>query len=202
FMGVVITYIIQTFVPGFGEAWQEVLICVVFAAIVGGIAYLGVRGATLANIVINVIQIAALVTFSIIALIYRVRHPAVHYLHPGVLSVILPHDLGGLVFQSTIAILLVVGFESATALAAETKNPGRDIPRGVLLSLVIQAVFFYFFEYFSANFVINTGTQFTGTSATGFAGAYASGAPIGDIARQIGDAVLGGNGLAFAVILA
>jgi APA family basic amino acid/polyamine antiporter len=202
FMGVVITYIIQTFVPSFGAAWQEVLVCVAFAAIVGGIAYIGVQGATLANIIINVIQIAALVSFSIVAIIYRVQHPAVHYLHPSALSVILPHDLSGLVFQSTIAILLMVGFESATALAAEAKNPGRDIPRGVLLSLVIQAVFFYFFEYFAANFVINTGTQFTGTNATGFAGAYASGAPIGDIARQIGDAVLGGNGLAFAIILA
>jgi APA family basic amino acid/polyamine antiporter len=202
FMGIVITYIIQTFVPSFGAAWQEVLVCVVFAAIVGGIAYMGVQGATLANIIINVIQIVALLAFSIIAIVYRVGHPNAHYLHPSALSVILPHNLGGLVFQSTIAILLVVGFESATALAAETKNPGRDIPRGVLLSLVIQAVIFYFFEYFAANFVINNGTAFTGTSATGFAGAAASGAPIGDIAKQIGNAVLGGNGVAFAVILA
>jgi basic amino acid/polyamine antiporter, APA family len=116
--------------------------------------------------------------------------------------VILPHDLGGLVFQSTIAILLVVGFESATALAAEAKNPGRDIPRGVILSLVIQAVIFYLFEYFAANFVINDSTQFSGTTATGFAGAYASGAPIGDIAHQIGNAIFNGNGLAFAVVIA
>jgi amino acid transporter len=202
FMGLVITYIIQTFVPSFGAGWQEVLVCVVFAAIVGGIAYMGVQGATTANIIINAIQILALLSFSIIAIIYRVQHPAIHYLHPNALSVFMPHDMGGLVFQSTIAILLVVGFESATALAAETKNPGRDIPRGVLLSLVIQAVIFYFFEYFAANFVINNKTLFTGTTASGFAGAYASGAPIGDIAHQIGDAVLGGNGLAFAIILA
>ncbi len=202
FMGLVITYIIQTFVPSFGAGWQEVLVCVVFSAIVGGIAYIGVQGATLANIIINVIQILALLAFSVIAIIYRVSHPNVAYLHANALSVILPHDMGGLIFQSTIAILLVVGFESATALAAETKNPGRDIPRGVLLSLVIQAVIFYFFEYFAANFVINDSTKFTGTTATGFTGAFASGAPIGDIARQIGDAMLGGNGLAFAIILA
>lgn len=202
FMGLVITYIVQTFAPSFGAAWQEVLVCIVFAAIVGGIAYIGVQGATLANIIINIIQILALLTLSIVAIIYRVGHPKVHYLHPNALSVIIPHDLGGLIFQSTIAILLVVGFESATALAAETKNPGRDIPRGVLLSLVIQAVIFYFFEYFAANFVANTQTTFTGTTSTGFSGAYASGAPIGDIAKQIGDAILGGNGTAFAIILA
>jgi amino acid transporter len=161
-----------------------------------------VQGSTLTNIIINVIQIAALLTFSVLAIIYRLTHPHIQYLHPNALSVIMPHDLGGLVFQSTIAILLVVGFESATALAAEAKNPGRDIPRGVLLSLVIQAVICYFFEYFAANFAINDSTKFTGTTSTGFAGANASVAPIGDIAHQIGDAILRGNGLAFAIILA
>ncbi|MGH2510978.1 MAG: APC family permease, partial [Ktedonobacteraceae bacterium] len=59
FMGLVITYIIQTFVPSFGASWQEVLVCVIFAIIVGGIAYMGVSGATITNIVINVIQILA-----------------------------------------------------------------------------------------------------------------------------------------------
>src|SRR5216683_3019073 len=201
FMGLLITYIIQTFDPSFGAAWQEVIVCVVFACIVGMIAYVGVTGSTMANIVINVIQIVALVTFSVLAFAYRLTHPNVHYLHPSALSVITPHSLSGLISQSTIAILLVVGFESATALAAEAKNPGRDIPRGVLLSLVIQAVIFYLVEYFAANFAVNSSTTWT-AGGTGFAGAYASGAPIGDIAKQLGNAVLGGNGTAFAVILA
>ena len=204
FMGLVITYIIQTFVPSFGAGWQEVLVCVIFAIIVGCIAYIGVSGATTANIIINIIQIVALLSFSILAIAYRVQHPGVHYLHPSALSVITPHDMSGLIFQSTIAILLVVGFESATALAAEAKNPQRDIPRGVLLSLVIQAVIFYFFEYFAANYFINTGyASGTGSSAvSGFAAANASGAPVGDMAKIIGNSLLGGNGEAFAIILA
>lgn len=204
FMGLVITYIIQTFVPSFGAPWQEVLVCVVFAAIVGCIAYIGVSGATTANIVINVIQILSLLTFSVLAIAYRATHPNVHYLHPSALSVITPHDLSGLIFQSTIAILLVVGFESATALAAEAKNPGRDIPRGVILSLVIQAVVFYFIEYFAANFFVNTGyTSGTGKNVvSGFAAAFSSGAPIGDMAKIIGDQMLGGNGTLLAVTLA
>src|SRR5713226_4116053 len=200
FMGIVITYIIQSFVPSFGAPWQEILVCIGFAIIVGAIGYIGVTGSTLANIVINVIQILALLTLSVMAIIYRLQHPAIHYLHPSALSVILPHSLGGLVYQSTIAILLVVGFESATALAAEAKNPGRDIPRGVLLSLVIQAVVFYLIEYFAANFFINTG--YHNSAGTGFAAASASGAPIGDMAQIIGNQMLGGNGVAFASILA
>jgi basic amino acid/polyamine antiporter, APA family len=200
FMGLVITYIIQTFVPSFGAGWQEVLVCVVFAFLVGGIAYIGVQGATVANIVINVIQIIALLSFSILAIVYRATHPNVHYLHPNPLSVITPHDFSGLIFQVTIAILLVVGFESATALAAEAKNPGRDIPRAVVLSLVIQAVIFYFLEYFAANFFINTG--YTNSGGSGFAAAFSSGAPIGDMAKIIGDQMLGGNGTMLAIILA
>lgn len=200
FMGLLITYIIQTFIPSFGSPIEEVLVCLVFACIVGAIAYVGVTGSTVANIIINAIQIIALVTFSVLAIIYRVQHPNVHYLHPSALSVITPHNLSGLIFQSTIAILLVVGFESATALAAEAKNPERDIPRGVLLSLVIQAVVFYFLEYFAANFFIND--AYKNSAGTGFAAAAGSGAPIGDMAHIIGDALLGGNGLAFATIIA
>ncbi len=202
FMGLVITYIIQTFIPSFGAGWQEIIVCVLFACVVGFIAYMGVTGATTANIVINVIQILALVTFSVLAIVYRATHPNVHYLHTSALSVILPHSMSGLIYQSTIAILLVVGFESATALAAEAKNPGRDIPRGVLLSLVIQAVIFYFVEYFAANFFINSG--YKNAAGTGFAAAFGTttGAPIGDMAITIGNALLHGNGFSFAVILA
>src|SRR5258707_2051403 len=200
FMGLLITYIIQTFNPGFGSPLQEVIVCVVFACIVGAIAFVGVTGSTLANIIINVIQILALVTFSTLAIAYRLSHPGVHYLHPSALSVITPHNLSGLIFQTTIAILLVVGFESATALAAEAKNPGRDIPRAVVLSLVIQAVIFYFFEYFAANFFINTG--YKSAAGTGFTAAFNSGAPIGDMAQIIGNKMLGGNGTAFATIIA
>src|SRR5215471_785532 len=200
FMGLVITYIIQTFYPSFGAPWQEAIVCVAFACVVGMIAYVGVTGSTLANIIINVIQIMALVTFSILAIVYRMKNPAVPYLHPNALSVIMPHSFSGLIFQPTIAILLVVGFESATALAAEAKHPGRDIPRGVMLSLIIQAVIFYFLEYFAANFFIND--NFKNAAGSGFAAAFGSSAPIGDMAQTIGNQLLGGNGVAFATIIA
>nr|HET6902789.1 APC family permease [Ktedonobacteraceae bacterium] len=201
FMGLLIIYIGQTFNADFASAtWEKVLICVIFSCIVGAISYVGVTGSTVANIVINVIQILALVTFSVLAIVFRVMNPQFHYLHPTILSVVTPHNFSGLIFQVTIAILLVVGFESATALGAEAKNPGRDIPRGVLLSLVIQAVIFYFFEYFAANFFI--GDFYKNAAGTGFSAAFSSAAPIGDMATIIGNRLLGGNGTAFAIIIA
>jgi amino acid transporter len=205
FMGLVIEYIVQqSFNPGFGTGpggpFELIAICVTFSIVVGAIALVGVTGSTVANIIINAIQILALLTFSLVAIVFRMNHPELHYTQSSALDVFTPKSFNDLLFQSTIAILLVVGFESATALAAESKNPQRDIPRGVVLSLIIQGIVFYFFEYFAANFVI--GDYYKNASGTGFAAAAASGAPIGDIAQFIGDRVFDGNGAAFAVILA
>src|SRR5713101_5794989 len=71
FMGLLISYIIATFIPSFGTPIELVIVCILSAIIVGAIAYIGVTGSTLANIVINVIQIAMLLIFSIIAIVYR-----------------------------------------------------------------------------------------------------------------------------------
>ena len=105
----------------------------------------------------------------------------------------------------SIAILILVGFESSTSLAGEAKNPKRDIPRGVLLSLVIQGLFAYLLEYFAANYavcekLVNVAAD--GTKTTGMAAAAASSAPIGDMVRLIGDAMLGGNGFALMLVIA
>src|SRR6202048_3270288 len=51
-----------------------ILFSVVFPFLVGYIAYRGVTGATSVNIAINVVQITALVVFSVIAIAYRVNH--------------------------------------------------------------------------------------------------------------------------------
>jgi APA family basic amino acid/polyamine antiporter len=206
FMGSLITYIVQFFNPNFAATpglttnLEMIAICIVFSLLVGAIAYIGVTGSTLASIIINVIQIVALIVFSIVAIAFRLSHPSYTYVHPNALSVLVPHDVNGFIYQATIAILLVVGFESATALGAEAKNPKRDIPRAVILSLIIQAVIFYFLEYFAANFVMGTYySSGTGKSkVTDFAVASNSIAPIGDLAKIFG----GSFGTAFAAILA
>ena len=48
--------------------------CIVFSFGVSYIAYSGVNGSTGVNIAINVIQISALIVFSVIAIGYRVSH--------------------------------------------------------------------------------------------------------------------------------
>jgi amino acid transporter len=125
-----------------------------------------------------VVQLTTLVIFSMLAIYYRWANPAAPPSgaslglgrHPAALT-------SGVLIQSTIAILILVGFESCTALAAETKDPHKNIPRAVILSLVVQGLFAYFFEYFAAGFMVSeklAGTDSTGAAVTGLAAAAAS----------------------------
>ena len=117
----------------------------------------------------------------------------------------LPHNFTNVIFQSTIAILLLVGFESVTSLGAEAINPKKDIRRAILLSLVIQGLFAYLFEYFAASYFVGsqmTAVDANGATVSGISAAAASGAPIGDMIRIIGDSMFHGSGLVLVLIFA
>ena len=77
--------------------------------------------------------------------------------------VVIPHSFINMLYQSTIAILLLVGFESVTALGAEAIHPEKDIKRGVLISLAIQGGICYLIQYFAANFAVGAATISSGT---------------------------------------
>src|ERR1700733_12744685 len=265
-MGIIAGYIRGPLWPSFMSASNPgpmfmMLIAVLFSFAIAYIAARGVNGATSVNIAINVIQISALLVFSVMALGYRVNHPAgtgalqwdsmsgdaynyqfatekqtvngtatdvvsrdangvpkplldsagkpvpftVAYpehddkgnflSHPTAGSVVGIHNFSWMFVQATVAILILVGFESVTSMGGEAKNPKRDVPIAVIVSLLVQGCFCYLFEYFAANYVLSSG--YTMQSATG------SAAPIGDLMVMVGDAILGpGNGRTFMLIQA
>ena len=94
-------------------------------------------------------------------------------------SVIAPHGAGYVIIQACVAILILVGFESVTSMGEEAKNAKRDIPKAVILSLLIQGGFCYLLEYFATNYFMHSGYQAT-------ANASGSSAPIGDIMQLVG----------------
>ena len=216
-IGIMIGYIVGSVAPNYMNAGIPgpvfmALIAVISAYAISWIAYRGVVGSTMVNLVINIIQWIALLFFTALAIAYRLGHPegstgmaldgttkVLHYAfsgdapaHPSALSVILPHNLNWMMLQATIAILLLVGFESITSLGEEAKNPTKDIPRGVLLSITIQCLFMYMIEYFGANYFLN--------SAYSLADAKGSAAPIGDMMVIIGNALMAGHGQAFMLV--
>jgi amino acid transporter len=119
-------------------------------------------------------------------------------------DVMRPHSFMGVLVQSTVAILILVGFESCTALSAETKEPEKNIPKAIILALVIQGLFAYLIEYFCTGLMISdklVGTA-AGKAVMGLDAAAASGAPIGDLAKLIGDNLLGGIGFGLMITIA
>jgi amino acid transporter len=271
----------DTFAGNFNSPIFMALFCVAFAFGVAYIAYRGVTGTTAVNMAINIVQISALIVFTVIAIAYRTSHsdgakayqlvngapvdfvvaqeqvvedgkPKVgddgqpvmqnkmdkdgnpvpemkdgqpvpftlsyasdqattmepadkdhpkdlvpHFqFHPTASSVVAPHNFSWIFIQACVAILILVGFESVTSMGEESKNPKKDIPRAVLLSLAIQGAFCYLFEYFGANYFLNSGYTLTNAGA--------SGAPLGDMMVIVGTWMFGspGAGRAFMLVQA
>jgi len=113
--------------------------------------------------------------------------------HENAKSVVGIHKIGWAFVQATVAILILVGFESVTSLGGEAKNAKRDVPIAVIVSLLVQGVFCYLFEYFAANYFLNSGYSMQNASG--------SAAPIGDMMIVVGDALFGpGHGRAFMLV--
>jgi len=186
FMGILADYLLRYFgyhPTVFGEA----LLAASFAAFIGFLALRGITGTTTTSVVLNTIQLTTLIIFGILAITFRLTNPSgfspADWIYPSATSVLLPHTLSGVLFQAALAMILMVGFESSTALGASAANAQRDIPRGAILALIIQGAFAYLVGYFVAGFALNVNIA-----------AATSHAPIGDLALQIGNQLLGGYG--------
>src|SRR5579872_3373829 len=251
FVGYVVGFLYPNFISGSnpGPVFMA-LVAIVFSFFVAWIAQKGAGASTAVNLAINIVQISALVVFSVLALGYRSSHPAgtpafqydgqslatytyqfatnpkdgsvirdasgvpqplldkagkpvpftIDYpasdasgnmlAHPNAASVVGVHKFSWMFIQATVAILILVGFESVTAMGGEAKNPTKHIPIAVIASLLIQGLACYLFEYFCANYFLNSG--YSMQSAAG------SAAPIGDMMIIVGDALLGqGHGKYF-----
>jgi APA family basic amino acid/polyamine antiporter len=251
FVGYVVGFLYPSFISGGnpGPLFMA-LVAVIFSFFVAWIAQKGAGASTAVNLAINIVQISALLVFSVLALGYRVNHPTgsaafqydtqslatytyqfatnpkdgstirdasgipqplldsagkavpftVSYpdkdtsgnmlTHTTAASVVSPHKFSWVFIQATVAILILVGFESVTSMGGEAKNPTKHIPIAVIASLLIQGVVCYLIEYFAANYFLNSG--YTMQSAAG------SAAPIGDMMIIVGDALLGqGHGKYF-----
>ncbi len=254
FVGYVVGFLYPNFISGSnpGPVFMA-MVAIAFSFFVAWIAQKGAGASTAVNLAINVVQISALVVFSVLALGYRSNHPtgspAFNYdgqslatytyqfatnakdgsivrdasgvpmplldkagkpvaftidypaadasgnmlAHTNAASVVGVHKFSWMFIQATVAILILVGFESVTAMGGEAKNPTKHIPIAVIASLLIQGLACYLFEYFAANYFLNSG--YSMQSAAG------SAAPIGDMMIIVGDALLGqGHGKYFMLI--
>ena len=245
--GVFVGYIVGFLYPNFMSGSNPglifmALVAIAFSFFVGWIASKGAGASTAVNLAINIVQISALLVFSVLAIGYRTSHPAgspafqydgqtlatynyqfatakdgsivrdasgapaplldaagksvpftIDYpekdasgnflTHTSAASVVAPHKFSFVFIQATVAILILVGFESVTSMGGEAKNPTKHIPIAVISSLLIQGLVCYLIEYFATNYFLNSG--YTMHSAV------TSAAPIGDMMIMVGDGLLG-----------
>jgi amino acid transporter len=202
-MAMLIGYIYHQFAGVDLSVEALTLIGIGFAAVTGYVAFRGVTGSTRTSYWINGIQLVSLGLFSALAIWYRVTNPdhAAQWSFSGAWDVVRPHSFSGVMVQSTLAILILVGFESCTALAAETKDARRNIPKAVLISLGVQGLLAYLLEYLAAGVMV--GDKLVGDKGiNGLAAAAASSAPVGDLTRLIGNAMVPGLGFGLMITMA
>jgi amino acid transporter len=120
-------------------AWDVVLFVVL-----AGVLYLGVALSTRAQLVLALISIAVVLVFSIyvIAKVGGGNHVTKAFTPSSS-----PQGLRGVLFGVLYGVLLFTGFETAANLGEETENPKRNIPRAVLLSLVVATAFYLIGAY-------------------------------------------------------
>lgn len=129
----------------FGNAiLPEGLWDVVVIALVGAILYFGVAFSTRAQLVLALLSVATVFLFSLYVIIkLGGDNDVVTALSPGSSET----GFSGVLFGVLYGVLLFTGFETAANLGEETEHPKRDIPRAVLVSVLLVAGFYLVASY-------------------------------------------------------
>ncbi len=107
--------------------------------IVGSIVYLGVALSTRVQLALAVISVTVILIFSIYVI---VKSGGLHHIGKGFTIHGSPNGFKGVMFGVLYGVLLFTGFETSANLGEETENPGRNIPRAIIFSILAIAVFY------------------------------------------------------------
>jgi amino acid transporter len=121
--------------------WEPLALVLTAGAI--GLTMRGVKLSTKAVGLAVLVQVAIVLTFCVIVLVDQRAH----------LSAIpfswshLTHGLAGLPAGFPLALYMLIGWENGPALAEETRDPKRSVPRALHISIAIGVALFVFFAY-------------------------------------------------------
>src|SRR5579871_1509364 len=115
-----------------------------------GLLVKGTQESATVNAIIVAVKVAIVVIFIVIGwqFINPANHtpftiPANYPGHEGIFK----HGWGGVLGGAGIVFFAFIGFDAVSTAAQETKNPGRDMPIGILGSLAICTVLYILFGY-------------------------------------------------------
>lgn len=130
----------QTLLTNIHVTLPALLIFAVVVALVWFVAYKDVRLSAKMMLILEGISVSLIAILGIA----MIRHTG---LHLGNQFALKGMTLNGLQGGMVLGVFSFVGFESATALGAEAKNPKRTIPRAVFMSTAIAGSFFMLMSF-------------------------------------------------------
>lgn len=109
------------------------LLAVIITVLITWLCYIGIKESARANSIMVVIKVIILLT--VVGLGIQFISPA--NWHPFV-----PHGMKGIQAGAAIIFFAFIGFDAVSTTAEECRNPGRDLPLGILWSLGICTVIY------------------------------------------------------------
>jgi APA family basic amino acid/polyamine antiporter len=119
------------YAPGwhFGFNWPAFIIVMLLTVIL----VRGIRESARTNSVMVLLKIAAILLFVGFG---------IHFIHPANWRPFAPNGWPGILTGGSIIFFTYIGFDSVSTAAEECKNPGRDLPVGIIATLVICTVLY------------------------------------------------------------
>ncbi|RUT33387.1 amino acid permease [Paenibacillus zeisoli] len=93
----------------------------------------GAKESTRLNTIMVVIKIAVIVLFLVVG---------VFYVKPSNWTPFMPFGFGGVMTGAATAFIAYIGFDVVATAAEEVRNPQRDLPRGIIASLIVCALLY------------------------------------------------------------
>ncbi len=118
---------------------SQVIVKVLFVAFLIITNIVGVKAAGKTNDVLTIVKLAPLVFFSVIGMLFIVSHTASTAANFSPFS---PFGFGNFGIALVLIFWAYAGFEISTIPAGEIKDPGKTIPRAIIVGILIVTVFY------------------------------------------------------------
>ena len=107
----------------------------------------GIQGSSVLNGIIVIVKVAIVLLFIAFGWSYIKPENYVPYLPPNISNVSGEFGWTGIVAGASVVFFAFIGFDAVSTAAQEAKNPQRDMPRGILLSLLICVILYILFAH-------------------------------------------------------
>jgi len=129
---------------GYGIHVSWIVISAIFLLLMVFLSFRGITGSLRTAAILFAVEVAVIVVLSIVVL---AQGGANGLTIEPLLPSSSPNGLSGIALGMVFGILSFVGFEAATTLGEEVREPRRNVPRGIFWSLILVGIIYLFTTY-------------------------------------------------------